>query len=121
MTEREIEESLHGFRSRLDSMIRRSGMTYREFAGKCGVSHNTVIYTVKGKRYPTLWSLIRIREALGCTWSDLMEGETCRVRVAHPDMGGFHEYVCGTMRMQFKYRGDLNYCPVCGRRANVRG
>lgn len=120
MTEQEAKESLWGFGDRLDSLIRKSGMTRREFAERCGISYNTINYMAHGDRYPTLWSLIRIREALGCTWGDLMEGGVCHVKVAHPDMGGFHEYVCGAMRMQFKYRGDLNYCPVCGRRADVR-
>lgn len=121
MTEQEVKERLHGFGDRLDSMIRGSGMGRREFAAKCGLNYNTVSYMTLGYRYPTMWSLIRIREALGCTWDDLMEGEVCLVKVAHPDMSGSHEYVCGTTHTQFKYRGDLNHCPICGRRADVRG
>ena len=121
MTEQEAKESLRGFGDRLESLIRESGAERKEFAAACGISYNTINYMISGRRYPTLWSLIRIREALGCTWDDLMGDEECRVRVAHPDMGGFHEYVCGTVRVQFKYRGDLNYCPVCGRPAHVCG
>lgn len=121
MTEQEAKEGLDGFGRRLDSLIRGSGMTRVEFAGRCGMAYNTVKYAIEGKGCPTLRSLIKIHEALGCTWADLMEDrKECRVRVSHLDMGGFHEYVCGTRRMQFKYRGDLNYCPVCGRRADVR-
>lgn len=111
---------LNEFGARLRSLMDGRGMTVRDVSDSAGVSTNTVASALRGDRYPTLWTLIRLRDALGCSWDDLLGGDTCRVRVAHPDVGGFHEYVCGTMRMQFKYRGDLNHCPICGRRADVR-
>lgn len=114
-------ERVEAFGRRLQALIDERGVTKRWLAQRCGMSYNTVTYMTHGRRFPTLWSLDRLREALGCTWEELMSDDAgpCRVRLAHPDMGGFHEYVCGTHRVQFKYRGDMNFCPVCGRRASL--
>lgn len=104
----------------LRSEMSDRGVTISELHERTGTSKTTISYILRGRRYPTLPTLMTISEALGCTMNDLLGiTERCDVSMARPDAGGFHEYVCGTMRLQFKYRGDLNYCPICGRRADV--
>lgn len=63
------------FGKRLRVLRRRQGLLQGEFAEKCGLSDNAVRSYEQGVRYPTLWSLKKMRQALGCTWDELLGGD----------------------------------------------
>lgn len=122
MTEKEAERAAELVGDSIRLVMQSEGVTYRELSERSGVSDSTLQNVLSGRRFATLWTLIRIRDALGCTWKDLMgdDWEECTIRMAHPDMGGNHEYVCGVRRVPFRHKGEMSFCPLCGRRANVR-
>lgn len=64
-----------GFAERLKGALSDAGLTQRELAAECGVTCATISRYVSGKRKPGLMMLMRLKQALGCTYEELVEGE----------------------------------------------
>lgn len=118
MTEKEAERAAELVGDAVRLAMQSEGVTHRELSERSGVSKNTLRDLLSGRRFVTLWTLIRVRDALGCAWRDLMgdDGEECTLRMTHPDAGGSHGYVCEISHKSFRHDGVLEFCPACGRR-----
>ena len=60
------------FGERLRNLIKNGGLTQVAFAEKIGVRQSQVSGWIQGRHGPTLSTLRRIRDALGCTWDELL-------------------------------------------------
>ena len=63
---------VNGFGERLRGLIKNGGLTQVTFAEKIGVRQSQVSGWIQGRHGPTLATLRRIRDALGCTWDELL-------------------------------------------------
>lgn len=60
------------FRRRLRGLLRDRGVTQSGFGPMIGVGPNTTNLWVRGKATPYLGTLYRMKEALGCSWEELL-------------------------------------------------
>lgn len=60
------------FRARLLGLLADRGMTQIELCRRSGVARSTLGNYAAGRVQPTLRQLRLIREALGCTWEELL-------------------------------------------------
>lgn len=60
------------FTSRLLSLAAKEGMTIRALARVSGVSANTIGNYINGHSAPTLPRLRKLKDALDCTWDELL-------------------------------------------------
>lgn len=62
------------FSVRLHAMRTARGMSQLELGTAAGISQRAVYDYERGSRFPTLRSLLGIRDAFGCTWEELLGG-----------------------------------------------
>lgn len=60
------------FGARLAALMRDRGMTIMGLARASGVGYTTVRSYVREGRMPNLYTLVLIRDALGCAWDELL-------------------------------------------------
>lgn len=60
------------FGSRLASTRAALGLSQSAIAARCGLQPSHIAHFESGRRMPSLLNLIRIRRALGCSWSALL-------------------------------------------------
>jgi transcriptional regulator with XRE-family HTH domain len=70
----DVEEAvaLVDFGARLAAALDRRGWNQRDLVRRSGLSVAVVSYSVNGLTNPTLSTLLRMREALGCGWDELL-------------------------------------------------
>ena len=72
MTEDYLERRQMG--ERILGLMRAKGMTQKELAGITGLTESAVSNYVNGHRWPHATSLMLLKDALGCTWEELLDG-----------------------------------------------
>lgn len=58
----------------LTALRKRCGLTQRELAQSAGLSERYVQYLEKGLRAPSLLAAVQLREVLGCTLDEMVDG-----------------------------------------------
>lgn len=64
---------MRSFGLRLLRLLRKHGLSQREFAVMCRTSEAAISRYISGDRCPKLTALYRMREALGCSWGELLD------------------------------------------------
>lgn len=59
---------------RIYRLMKAKGMTQKELAGITGLTEAAVSRYVSGHRWPRATSLMLLKDALGCTWEELLDG-----------------------------------------------
>ena len=73
MIDREERERVRlKFGLRLYRTIKRHNLTARQVAERSGIAKQYVSYICNGQRSPTLTILIKLKEAIGCEWEELL-------------------------------------------------
>ena len=60
------------FSETLGELIKKSGMTQKEFAQKSGLTEAAISRYLHDNRMPNMEALIKIKGASQCTWEELM-------------------------------------------------
>lgn len=60
------------FARSLRKAMAERGVSAKALAMDTGISRSTIDYLLAGRRSPTRSTAARIRDALGCTWDELM-------------------------------------------------
>ena len=60
------------FDERLRKVMRERGYSTKRLSYETGISKSTIDYRRSGKRQPTYSTIKRIKEAMGCSWEELM-------------------------------------------------
>lgn len=63
---------LKRFGENLKKILQDNGMSQKEFASAVGTTECAVSRYVNGLRGPSLSTLVKIRDVLGCSWEELM-------------------------------------------------
>lgn len=64
--------STEEFGLRLHGLITRRYKTVKDFAKRSGIHYSSLEGYVNGRHEPSLGKLVAIREALGCTWDEML-------------------------------------------------
>ncbi len=65
---------MNSFGKNLQLLLNKANMSEHELAYACGISPSTISRYVTDTREPRLSRLVDIREALGCTWDEMIYG-----------------------------------------------
>lgn len=66
--------SAEEFSLRLHGLITRKYKTVKDFAAGAHINYSSIEGYVNGHHEPSLSKLVAIRNALGCSWDELLEG-----------------------------------------------
>ena len=56
-------------------LMRKRGWKQRDLANRTGLTEVTISSIMNGKNEPRISTLREIRNAFGCSWSELLDGE----------------------------------------------